>query len=51
MLSAQARGIYSIGDHLGFSSMVRDSAWRGRLLLVLCWHGISPGDEHLWNPW
>jgi peptidoglycan/xylan/chitin deacetylase (PgdA/CDA1 family) len=51
MLGALARGIYSLSDHLGLSSMVRDSAWRGERLLVLCWHGISPGDESRWNPW
>jgi len=48
---ALARRIYSVSDYLGLSSIVRDSGWRQRRLLVLCWHGISLEDEHLWNPW
>jgi peptidoglycan/xylan/chitin deacetylase (PgdA/CDA1 family) len=51
MLKAAARGIYSVADSFGLSSMLRDSTWRKRRLLILCWHGISLEDEHLWNPW
>ena len=29
---------------------VRDSEWRRRRLLVLCYHGVSMHDEHDWSP-
>jgi peptidoglycan/xylan/chitin deacetylase (PgdA/CDA1 family) len=35
---------------VGLHSTARDSRWRGRRLLVLCYHGISADDEHEWNP-
>src|SRR5436309_496557 len=34
----------------GASSLVMNSAWRRRRLLILCYHGISQEDEHLWSP-
>ena len=34
----------------GLSILVRESDWRRRRLLILCWHGISLEDEHLWRP-
>jgi peptidoglycan/xylan/chitin deacetylase (PgdA/CDA1 family) len=34
----------------GLSRAVRDSTWRSRRLLILAYHGISLGDEHLWSP-
>lgn len=34
----------------GIGAMVRNSGWRARRLLVLCWHGISLDDEHHWRP-
>lgn len=30
--------------------MARDSRWRRQRLLILCYHGISLEEEHLWRP-
>jgi peptidoglycan/xylan/chitin deacetylase (PgdA/CDA1 family) len=35
---------------LGLFSAVRQSRWRRRRLLILCYHGLSLEDEHVWNP-
>src|SRR5437899_4989580 len=34
----------------GAFDLVRDSAWRRKRLLILCYHGISLESEHLWRP-
>ncbi len=34
----------------GLARFVRDSQWRQRRLLILCYHGVSQFDEHLWRP-
>ena len=34
----------------GVSSALMNTAWRRQRLLILCYHGISTDDEHLWNP-
>lgn len=35
---------------VGVNRIVTNSSWRGDRLLVLCYHGISLGDEHDWRP-
>jgi peptidoglycan/xylan/chitin deacetylase (PgdA/CDA1 family) len=34
----------------GVFDLCRRSRWRQNRLLILCYHGISLGDEHHWNP-
>jgi len=34
----------------GIFRWVADSTWRNNRLLILCYHGISRIDEHLWRP-
>lgn len=34
----------------GMFQVVADSSWRRNRLLILCYHGISLEDEHLWRP-
>jgi len=34
----------------GVSRLVADSRWRRQRLLILCYHGVSRQDEHLWRP-
>jgi len=35
---------------LGITTQIGGSAWRRRRLLILCYHGVSLNDEHLWDP-
>jgi peptidoglycan/xylan/chitin deacetylase (PgdA/CDA1 family) len=34
----------------GIFSLVTNSRWRKQRLLILCYHGVSIEDEHLWRP-
>ena len=34
----------------GAFRILRDSRWRKQRLLILCYHGVSLEDEHLWRP-
>ena len=33
----------------GLSTLVQNSRWRRQRLLILAYHGVSTGDQHLWN--
>jgi peptidoglycan/xylan/chitin deacetylase (PgdA/CDA1 family) len=43
------RSVLGASSRLGLLSGVRDSAWRRRRLLILCYHSISIDDEHEWS--
>jgi peptidoglycan/xylan/chitin deacetylase (PgdA/CDA1 family) len=43
------RRVLGASSRLGLLSGVRDSAWRQRRLLILCYHSISIDDEHEWS--
>ena len=41
--------VFSTFAALGAETLVGNSSWRTQRLLVLCWHGVSNEDEHLWR--
>jgi len=43
------RRVLSASSRIGLLSGVRDSVWRRRRLLILCYHSISIDDEHEWS--
>ena len=50
MLPAAKRLFYRAAGVSGLNALLLRSAWRGRRLLVLCYHGVSLDDEHRWAP-
>ena len=49
MLKVIKRRTLAAAHTTGIMSLARESAWRGRRLLVLGYHGVSTDDEHLWD--
>ena len=43
-------GLLGSVEWLGGGRLLLNSGWRKQRLLILCYHGVSLGDEHLWNP-
>jgi peptidoglycan/xylan/chitin deacetylase (PgdA/CDA1 family) len=43
------RRVLGVSSRLGILNGVRDSSWRQRRLLILCYHSISIDDEHEWS--
>lgn len=43
------RRVLGASSRLGVLRSVRDSAWRQRRLLILCYHSIAIDDEHEWS--
>lgn len=50
MLRQIRRATFRALQTLGVSRVVAGSRWRQQRLLILCYHGISQEDEHLWRP-
>jgi peptidoglycan/xylan/chitin deacetylase (PgdA/CDA1 family) len=50
MLAALKLATLSVLKNARVFDLVADSAWRRKRLLILCYHGISLEDEHLWRP-
>jgi peptidoglycan/xylan/chitin deacetylase (PgdA/CDA1 family) len=50
MFSLAADAVFSTLAAFGAETWVGNNSWRTQRLLVLCWHGISNDDEHLWRP-
>ncbi len=43
-------GVLAAANATGLSRLIGASAWRQSRLLILCYHGISDGSLHEWNP-
>jgi peptidoglycan/xylan/chitin deacetylase (PgdA/CDA1 family) len=50
MLKRVKRTVLSLASTAGVSALIGRSAWRKERLLILCYHGISRDEEHLWRP-
>ena len=50
MLKQMKQMVLAVAKDTGLFSVMADSAWRSRRLLILCYHGISLEDEHQWSP-
>jgi len=50
MLHTVKLRLLASANRLGITALVANSAWRRQRLLILCYHGISLRDEHVWNP-
>ena len=49
MLKSIKRRTLAAAHSAGIMSLARESAWRGRRLLILGYHGVSTADEHEWD--
>jgi peptidoglycan/xylan/chitin deacetylase (PgdA/CDA1 family) len=50
MLRKSKLGVLGIAKAAGVNSLVLASRWRQERLAILCYHGLSLTDEHLWRP-
>ena len=48
--SAVKRGLLASAQTSGINRIIGRSQWRTRRLLILCYHGVSLQDEHVWDP-
>jgi peptidoglycan/xylan/chitin deacetylase (PgdA/CDA1 family) len=49
-IAALKTALFTLANAAGVSRRFADTAWRGRRLMILCYHGVSLEDEHEWNP-
>jgi peptidoglycan/xylan/chitin deacetylase (PgdA/CDA1 family) len=49
-VAALKTALFACANATGVSGRFASTAWRCRRLLILCYHGVSLGDEHEWNP-
>jgi peptidoglycan/xylan/chitin deacetylase (PgdA/CDA1 family) len=49
VVRATKRLIYGVARRSGLNVILLRSGWRRRMLLVLCYHGVSLHDEHEWS--
>jgi len=50
MLKSMKIGVLRSARQVGVFGAALNSSWRQERLLILCYHGISFEDEHLWRP-
>jgi peptidoglycan/xylan/chitin deacetylase (PgdA/CDA1 family) len=50
MLKHAKRATLAVGKSAGVFRLFENSRWRSRRVVILCYHGISLSDEHLWDP-
>jgi peptidoglycan/xylan/chitin deacetylase (PgdA/CDA1 family) len=50
MLATLKETAFRVSRTAGLSDRIGQSAWRRARLLILCYHGVSLGDEHEWDP-
>lgn len=50
MLKTLKLSALTFATRSGLSAAVAHSRWRQQRLLILCYHGVSLLDEHVWNP-
>jgi peptidoglycan/xylan/chitin deacetylase (PgdA/CDA1 family) len=50
VLHLAKRGSAALMTHTGVTRWVSRTAWRRSRLLILCYHGVSLEDEHVWAP-
>lgn len=50
MLRKLKFGVLASASRIGITALMRNTRWRNRRLLILCYHGVALQDEHIWNP-